>query len=50
MSGQSLSAGLRDRIVLAVLEALQDGDPVLRIAVGDNEVRVSYDPEWTADE
>lgn len=35
--------GLRERIVLAVLEALKDGDPVVRIAVGNNELRVSRD-------
>lgn len=33
---------LRDRIVLAVLAALTDGDPVITIAIGDNEVAVTY--------
>ena len=33
---------LRDRLVLAALEALTDGDPVLLIGVGDNEVRLGW--------
>jgi hypothetical protein len=33
---------LRDRLVLAALEALTDGDPVLVIGVADNEVRLGW--------
>jgi hypothetical protein len=33
---------LRDRLVLAALEALTEGDPVLIIGVGDNEVRLGW--------
>jgi hypothetical protein len=36
---------LRDRLVLAALEALTDGDPVLVIGVGDNEVRLGWADE-----
>jgi hypothetical protein len=38
----SVDAELRDRILLAVLESLKDGDPVLLIGVGDNELRISH--------
>ena len=37
-----MDAELRDRILLAVLESLKDGDPVLLIGVGDNELRISH--------
>jgi hypothetical protein len=33
---------LRDRLVLAALDALTEGDPVLLIGVGDNEVRLGW--------
>jgi hypothetical protein len=33
---------LRDRLVLAALEALTEGDPVLVIGVADNEVRIGW--------
>jgi hypothetical protein len=33
---------LRDRLVLAALDALTEGDPVLLIGVGDNEIRLGW--------
>ena len=33
---------LRERVVLAVLDSLGEGDPVPTIAVGQNEVRVAW--------
>jgi hypothetical protein len=33
---------LRDRLVLAAVNALAEGDPVLMIGVGDNEVRIGW--------
>jgi hypothetical protein len=33
---------LRDRLVLAALEALTEGDPVLIIGVADNEIRLGW--------
>jgi hypothetical protein len=33
---------LRDRLVLAAINALADGDPLLMIGVGDNEVRIGW--------
>lgn len=34
---------LTDRIVLAVVEALTDDDPVITIEVGDNLIRITYE-------
>jgi hypothetical protein len=39
-------ASLRDRLVLAALNALTEMDPLLLIGIGDNEVRLG----WAADE
>ena len=33
---------LRDRLVLAAINTLTEGDPVLMIGVGDNEVRIGW--------
>ncbi len=33
---------LRDRLVLAAVNALTDGDPLLMIGVGDNEIRLGW--------
>jgi hypothetical protein len=33
---------LRDRLVLAAINALGEGDPLLMIGVGDNEVRIGW--------
>jgi hypothetical protein len=33
---------LRDRLVLAAINAVVDGDPLLMIGVGDNEVRIGW--------
>ena len=38
-------ASLRDRLVLAALNALTDGDPLLLIGIGDNEVRLGWADE-----
>ena len=34
---------LRSRILLAVLDSLKEGDPVLVIGVGDGELRISHE-------
>lgn len=34
--------GLRERLVLAALDALRTGDPTLVIGVNDQEVRISW--------
>jgi len=41
MSNHRIEA-LRERIVLAVLDTIEDNDPVITIAVGDNHIRVDY--------
>ena len=33
---------LRDRLVLAAVNALGEGDPLLMIGVGDNEIRLGW--------
>jgi len=33
---------LRDRLVLAAVNALGEGDPLLMIGVGDNEIRIGW--------
>ena len=33
---------LRDRLVLAAINTLAEGDPVLMIGVGDNEIRLGW--------
>jgi hypothetical protein len=42
MSGGETPDLLRDRLVLAALNALAEGDPLLIIGVGDNEVRLGW--------
>lgn len=37
-------AELRNRLVLALLEALAEEDPPLIIGIGDRELKVSWDP------
>ena len=37
-----MADGLRERLVLALLDALADGDPLLVIGVGDDELRVGW--------
>lgn len=37
-----MTDNLRARIVLAAIEALTDDDPIITIAVGENEVRITY--------
>jgi hypothetical protein len=34
--------GLRERLVLAAVDALAEGDPLLVIGVGDNELRLGW--------
>jgi hypothetical protein len=34
---------LRDRLVLALVDALTEGDPVLTVAVGDRELTLRWD-------
>ena len=36
------SDGLRDRLVLAAVNALMKDDPLLMIGVGDNEIRLGW--------
>jgi hypothetical protein len=38
-------ASLRDRLVLAALNALTEMDPLLLIGIGDNEVRLGWADE-----
>ena len=38
-------ASLRDRLVLAALNTLTDGDPLLLIGIGHNEVRLGWADE-----
>lgn len=33
---------LRERLVLAVIEALQDGDPTLIVGIGDQELKIGW--------
>lgn len=37
-----MTDGLRERLVLAALDALREGDPVLTIAVGDGRLNVTW--------
>lgn len=38
-----MNDSLRDRIILAVLDTLTDSDPIITIAVGGNDVRISHE-------
>lgn len=40
---------LTDRIMLAVVEALGDGDPIVEIGVGDNQIVLSWREPKLAD-
>jgi hypothetical protein len=44
VSGQEVSPPdrLRDRLVLAAVNALTEGDPVLMIGVSDHEIRLGW--------
>jgi hypothetical protein len=39
------NSSLRDRLVLAALNTLTDGDPLLLIGIGHNEVRLGWADE-----